>query len=133
MSTRPRLQDVKAEAHRRHPDLANPERQAKARAELDAYVAGHLTRRMAALALFGRPIRRGRAASGPRATRSLPCWFVGETWHYFGEFDAEEGFEFGRRLGAGPGATPGAPDVEGCRPPRPPRAEDWEEARSRSA
>lgn len=33
--------DVKAEAHRRHPELADPERQAKARAGLDAYVAGH--------------------------------------------------------------------------------------------
>jgi DNA-binding transcriptional regulator YiaG len=41
MSTGRRWQDVKAEAHRLHPELANPERQAKARAELDAYVAGH--------------------------------------------------------------------------------------------
>ena len=40
MSTGRRWQDVKAEAHRLH-ELADPERQAKARAELDAYVAGH--------------------------------------------------------------------------------------------
>jgi DNA-binding XRE family transcriptional regulator len=36
-----RWQDVKAEAHRRHPELADPARQAAARAELDAYVAGY--------------------------------------------------------------------------------------------
>lgn len=41
MSTGRRWDDVKAEAHRRHPEMAAPERQAKARAELDAYVAGH--------------------------------------------------------------------------------------------
>ncbi|MEU4513739.1 helix-turn-helix transcriptional regulator [Nonomuraea wenchangensis] len=41
MSSARRWQDVKAEAHRRHPELADPERQARARAELDAYVAGH--------------------------------------------------------------------------------------------
>ncbi|GAA2311680.1 XRE family transcriptional regulator [Nonomuraea roseoviolacea subsp. roseoviolacea] len=41
MSTARRWQDVKAEAHRRHPELADPERQATARAELEAYVAGH--------------------------------------------------------------------------------------------
>ncbi|WP_131765173.1 helix-turn-helix domain-containing protein [Candidatus Protofrankia californiensis] len=41
MSTGRRWQEVKAEAHRRHPELADPERQARARAELDAYVAGH--------------------------------------------------------------------------------------------
>ncbi|WP_433143443.1 helix-turn-helix transcriptional regulator [Actinomadura nitritigenes] len=29
------------EAHRRNPELAQPERQARARAELDAYVAGY--------------------------------------------------------------------------------------------
>lgn len=33
--------DIKAEAHRRNPELADPARQAQARAELDAYVAGH--------------------------------------------------------------------------------------------
>ncbi|MCC5579602.1 helix-turn-helix transcriptional regulator [Microtetraspora sp. AC03309] len=33
--------EVKAEAHRRHPELADPSRQAAADAELDAYVAGH--------------------------------------------------------------------------------------------
>lgn len=38
MSTGRDWQDVKAEAHRRHPELADPERQARARAELDAYV-----------------------------------------------------------------------------------------------
>lgn len=41
MSTARRWRDVKAEAHRRHPELADPERRAKARAELDACVAGH--------------------------------------------------------------------------------------------
>src|SRR3569833_2405307 len=41
MSTGRNWRDVKAEAHRRHPELADPERQAEARAELDAYVAGH--------------------------------------------------------------------------------------------
>lgn len=41
MSSARRWQDVKAEAHRRHPELADPELQAKARAELDAYIAGH--------------------------------------------------------------------------------------------
>ena len=37
MSTGRRWQDVKAEAHRRNPDLADPQRQAKARAELDGH------------------------------------------------------------------------------------------------
>jgi DNA-binding XRE family transcriptional regulator len=46
MSTGRSWQDVKAEAHRRHPELADPERQAKARAELDAYVAGHHLREL---------------------------------------------------------------------------------------
>jgi DNA-binding XRE family transcriptional regulator len=41
MSTGRNWQDIKAEAHRRHPELADPERQAQARAKLDAYVAGH--------------------------------------------------------------------------------------------
>ncbi len=41
MSTARRWQDVKTEAHRRHPELGDPERQAKARAELDAYIADH--------------------------------------------------------------------------------------------
>jgi hypothetical protein len=41
MSTGRSWQDIKAEAHRRHPELADPDRQAKVRAELDAYVAGH--------------------------------------------------------------------------------------------
>jgi DNA-binding XRE family transcriptional regulator len=41
MRTARRWQDVRAEAHRRHPELADPELQAKARAELDAYIAGH--------------------------------------------------------------------------------------------
>ena len=40
MSIARRWQDVKAEAHRLHPELADPDRQAKARGELDAYVAG---------------------------------------------------------------------------------------------
>lgn len=39
MSTRRRWQDIKAEARRRNPELADPERQARACAELDAYVA----------------------------------------------------------------------------------------------
>ncbi|SFQ50516.1 hypothetical protein SAMN04489713_1521, partial [Actinomadura madurae] len=39
MSTGRRWQDIKAEAHRRNPELADPERQDQARAELDAYVA----------------------------------------------------------------------------------------------
>ncbi|MFG3440960.1 helix-turn-helix domain-containing protein [Nonomuraea sp. NPDC047897] len=46
MSTARRWQDVKAEAHRRHPELTDPGRQAKARAELDAYVAGHHLREL---------------------------------------------------------------------------------------
>ncbi len=41
MNTGRNWRDIKAEAHRRHPELADPERQAKARADLDAYVAGH--------------------------------------------------------------------------------------------
>ncbi|NVI90593.1 hypothetical protein [Actinomadura sp. BRA 177] len=34
-------QDIKTEAHRHNPELADSERQARARAELDAYVAAH--------------------------------------------------------------------------------------------
>ncbi|MEU5876271.1 XRE family transcriptional regulator [Spirillospora sp. NPDC047279] len=41
MSTGRRWQDIKAEAHRRNPELAAPARQAQARADLDASVAGH--------------------------------------------------------------------------------------------
>ncbi len=41
MHTGRRWQDVKAEAYRRRPELADPVRQAQARAALDAYVAGH--------------------------------------------------------------------------------------------
>ncbi|GHE45291.1 hypothetical protein GCM10017673_54250 [Streptosporangium violaceochromogenes] len=41
MSPARRWQEVKAEAHRLHPELATPERQAAAEAELDAYVAGY--------------------------------------------------------------------------------------------
>jgi DNA-binding XRE family transcriptional regulator len=41
MSTGRSWQDVKAEAHRLNPELDDPERQARARAELDAHVAGH--------------------------------------------------------------------------------------------
>jgi DNA-binding XRE family transcriptional regulator len=41
MSTGRRWEDIKAEAHRRHPELSDPERRAKAHAELDAFVAGH--------------------------------------------------------------------------------------------
>jgi DNA-binding XRE family transcriptional regulator len=33
--------EVKAEAHRLYPELADPQRQAAADAQLDAYVAGH--------------------------------------------------------------------------------------------
>ncbi|GAA2210549.1 hypothetical protein GCM10009850_060080 [Nonomuraea monospora] len=33
--------EVKAEAHRLYPELANPQRQAAADAQLDAYVADH--------------------------------------------------------------------------------------------
>lgn len=36
-----RWEDVKAEAHQRHPDLADPELQERARLELDARIAGH--------------------------------------------------------------------------------------------
>ncbi|MER5419523.1 helix-turn-helix domain-containing protein [Streptosporangium roseum] len=41
MSPARRWQEVKTEAHRLHPELATPERQAAAGAELDAYVAGY--------------------------------------------------------------------------------------------
>ncbi|MFF5208078.1 helix-turn-helix domain-containing protein [Streptosporangium sp. NPDC000396] len=41
MSPARRWQEVKAEAHRLHPELATPGRQATAEAGLDAYVAGH--------------------------------------------------------------------------------------------
>ncbi|MBG0830644.1 helix-turn-helix transcriptional regulator [Planomonospora sp. ID67723] len=41
MSPARRWQEVKAEAHRLHPELATPERQATAEAKLDAYVGGH--------------------------------------------------------------------------------------------
>lgn len=41
MSPARRWQEVKADAHRLHPELATPERQATAEAELDAYVAGY--------------------------------------------------------------------------------------------
>ncbi|MEU9834357.1 helix-turn-helix transcriptional regulator [Streptosporangium sp. NPDC048047] len=41
MSPARRWQEVKAEAHRLHPELGDPERQAAAEAALDAYVAGH--------------------------------------------------------------------------------------------
>ena len=46
MSTGRRWQDIRAEAHRRNPELADPERQAQARAELDAYVLGHHTKEL---------------------------------------------------------------------------------------
>ena len=36
-----RWEDVKAEAHQLHPDLADPARRAAAHAELDAHVAGY--------------------------------------------------------------------------------------------
>ena len=41
MSTGRNWRDIKAEAHRLHPELAAPARQAQASDELDAYVAGH--------------------------------------------------------------------------------------------
>ncbi|GAA2725597.1 helix-turn-helix transcriptional regulator [Actinocorallia aurantiaca] len=41
MSVGRRWQEVKAEAHRRHPELADPELQARAVAALDAQVAGY--------------------------------------------------------------------------------------------
>ena len=41
MSTGRRWRDVKAEAHRRFPELDDPARQAVADERLDAYVAGH--------------------------------------------------------------------------------------------
>jgi DNA-binding XRE family transcriptional regulator len=40
MSPARRWQDVKAEAHRRSPELAAPERKARAEAAIDAYVVG---------------------------------------------------------------------------------------------
>lgn len=40
MSPARRWQEIKADAHRLHPELATPGRQAAAEAELDAYVAG---------------------------------------------------------------------------------------------
>lgn len=60
MSTGRRWQDIKAEAHRRNPELAAPERQAQARAELDAYVAATTSRS------FARPSARHK----PRSPRS---------------------------------------------------------------
>jgi DNA-binding XRE family transcriptional regulator len=41
MTTGRRWQDIKAEAHRRHPELADPGNQVAARTELDAYVTGY--------------------------------------------------------------------------------------------
>lgn len=41
MSTGRNWREVKAEAHRLHPELASPALQDRAREELDAYVAGH--------------------------------------------------------------------------------------------
>ncbi|MEU7856847.1 helix-turn-helix transcriptional regulator [Nonomuraea sp. NPDC049141] len=41
MSPARRWQDIKAEAHRLHPEMAEPQRQAAADARLDAYVAGY--------------------------------------------------------------------------------------------
>lgn len=41
MSPARRWQDIKAEAHRLHPEMAEPQRQAAADAHLDAYVAGY--------------------------------------------------------------------------------------------
>jgi hypothetical protein len=41
MTTGRSWQEIKAEAHRLHPELGDPGRQARARAELDSYVAGH--------------------------------------------------------------------------------------------
>ncbi|MCP2277684.1 hypothetical protein ACFYT3_29035 [Nocardia amikacinitolerans] len=41
MSPARNWREVKAEAHRRHPELAEPEAQAAAAAQLDAYIAGH--------------------------------------------------------------------------------------------
>ncbi|MET8774484.1 helix-turn-helix transcriptional regulator [Nocardia sp. NPDC050713] len=41
MSPARNWREVKAEAHRRHPELAEPEAQAAASAQLDAYIAGH--------------------------------------------------------------------------------------------
>ncbi|MEV0422607.1 helix-turn-helix domain-containing protein [Streptosporangium canum] len=46
MSPARRWQEVKAEAHRLHPELAAPERQAAAEAKLDAYVAGYHLREL---------------------------------------------------------------------------------------
>ncbi|WP_041563143.1 helix-turn-helix transcriptional regulator [Nocardia vulneris] len=41
MSAARNWRDVKAEAHRLHPELAEPEAQAAAAAQLDAHIAGH--------------------------------------------------------------------------------------------
>ncbi|MEU7383390.1 MULTISPECIES: helix-turn-helix transcriptional regulator [unclassified Streptomyces] len=41
MSPARRWQDVKAEAHRRHPELTDPQLRARADAELDAQIAGY--------------------------------------------------------------------------------------------
>jgi len=41
MANARRWEDVKAEAHRLHPDLADPVRRAAARAELDAHTPGY--------------------------------------------------------------------------------------------
>ncbi|MGW4422043.1 helix-turn-helix domain-containing protein [Streptosporangium sp. NPDC004631] len=46
MSPARRWQEVKAEAHRLHPEMATPERQAAAEADLDAYVAGYHLREL---------------------------------------------------------------------------------------
>ncbi|MCZ2526794.1 hypothetical protein ACFW9F_16125 [Streptomyces sp. NPDC059506] len=44
MNSARRRQDVKAEAHRFNPALADLQKQAEARAELDACIADHLAR-----------------------------------------------------------------------------------------
>jgi len=46
MSNTRRWEDVKAEAHRLHPEVADPDRRAVASAELDAFVAGYHLREL---------------------------------------------------------------------------------------
>jgi DNA-binding XRE family transcriptional regulator len=46
MSAARSWEEVKAEAHRLHPELADPARQARARAETDAHIAGHHLREL---------------------------------------------------------------------------------------
>lgn len=64
MSSARRWQDVKAGAHRRHPELADPQLRARADAQLDAQVAGFHLGELRKLV--------GKTSTGPAARSVTP-------------------------------------------------------------